>query len=332
MRKELWKLAAQAVENRCPAALLRRLDPPATLLLLDGAPAPGQAAEGWPSAAELPGRGERGRFLSGQGEYFYQPLCPKPPLVICGAGHIGAHVAALGRMLEFDVTVIDDRADWLTPERFPGVSRSVGAYGAMLDRLPQREDTCFVIATHGHQQDLQCLERIARMPAAYVGLLGSRKKTALVHRRLEELGVPQERIDQLHMPIGLPIGGDTPAEIAVSIAAELVQCRGRNSASGFLGEPVLAQWKTENARVVVTVVGKEGSGPQIPGAVMTCNRDGTISGTIGGGSLELAACRAAEGLTSGAMLLDYDMRNDKLRSSGMVCGGETQLFLEAVEN
>lgn len=331
MKSVFWKLAASAVEKRQAAALLRRLDRPATLLLLDGTPAPGQDTEGWlPPLDALSDPRSCCRFRTGDGDYFYQPLCPKPPLVICGAGHIGLQTAILGKMLEFDVTVIDERAEWLTAERFPAVKRLVGPYGDMLNRLPQRGDTYFVIATYGHQRDIVCLEHIMRQPAAYTGLLGSRKKTSLIRQHLSMLNVPQARIDALHMPVGLPIGGDTPAEIAVSVAAELIQCRAQNGKAGFLGEQVLHQWKTGKAGAVITVVGKEGSGPQIPGAVMTCNLDGTISGTIGGGGIELAARQAAEQLDTGARLVNYDMRSDKLRDDGMVCGGETLLFLEKV--
>ena len=332
MRQELWRQAALAVEQGRSAALLRRLERPATLLLLDGAPALNQETEPGASVLkELPASGGYQRFRTNEGTFFYQPLRYKFPLVVCGAGHVGYYVAAMGRMLGFDVTVIDEREEWLTAERFPDCRRLLGDYQKMLDALPRREDSFFIIATYGHQRDLQCLEQIMEMPTAYTGLLGSRRKVSMIREHLVACNVSQERIDALHTPIGLPIGGDTPAEIAVSIAAQLIQCRSQHGGTGYLGDELLKQWKERQARVVITVVDKEGSGPQIPGAVMTYNRDGSISGTIGGGRMELEACCAAEKMQSGTILQEYDMHGERLCDSDLVCGGNTQLFLEVVE-
>jgi len=158
---------------------------------------------------------------------YSEPLRPRPELIICGAGHIGAAVCHLGAWLDFAVTVIDDRSDFANAERLPEADRIlVGDPAEALRQLPLGEDSYVVIVTRGHRHDAQCLRACIRSKAGYLGMIGSRRKVKLIFDELlqEGLATPEE-LARVHAPIGLNIGGTTVEEIAVSIAAELVAVR-----------------------------------------------------------------------------------------------------------
>ena len=152
-------------------------------------------------------------------------VAPAPRLVIAGAGHVGGALAALAKGLEFDLTVIDDRPDYLSAERFPGATLVGGDIERELRRLPLGPHSYVVIVTRGHRHDAAALAAVVSSPAKYVGLIGSKRKLATILQRLRDGGVPREDLARVHSPVGLDIGAVTPAEIAVSIAAELVAVR-----------------------------------------------------------------------------------------------------------
>ena len=166
----------------------------------------------------------------GQGGFdLIEPLAPLPRLVIAGAGHIGQAVSRLAGPLGFEVTVIDDRAEFASRERFPDADRFViDKPGNALRGLPAGGDTYIIIVTRGHRDDADALRACIRSEAAYIGMIGSRSKVSLVRERfLSEGWASAAEFDRVHTPIGLPIGSRTVEEIAVSIAAELVQVRSR---------------------------------------------------------------------------------------------------------
>ena len=147
---------------------------------------------------------------------------PKPPRVLLfGAGHVGKALADVLALLGLPVTVTDPRAELLTAERFPAAERRVVPEEDL--SVDAAADDLVVILTHSHALDYAVLRRAMATEARYVGLIGSRKKTVLFRERLAADGVDPADIDaRLHMPVGLPIGAETPEEIAVSIAAELI--------------------------------------------------------------------------------------------------------------
>ncbi len=159
--------------------------------------------------------------------FFLEPLSPLPRLVIAGAGHIGRAVAHLGHLLDFEVTVIDDRAEFANRARFPEADQIiVRDVGRALAGFPISDETYIVIVTRGHQNDARALRACIRSPAAYIGLIGSRRKIALMREEFIARGwATVQELDRLHAPIGLPIGSKTVEEIAVSIASELIQVR-----------------------------------------------------------------------------------------------------------
>jgi len=163
---------------------------------------------------------------------FLEPIFPLPQLVIAGAGHIGQAVAHLGALLNFDVTVIDDRSEYANSERFPESDHIiVGDIGQTVKDFPVSSDTYIVIVTRGHSYDAEVLKNCISSSAAYVGMIGSRRKIVLLKGKfLTEGWASQEELDRIHAPIGLEINSKTIEEIAVSIAAQLVLVRSQTQA------------------------------------------------------------------------------------------------------
>lgn len=164
------------------------------------------------------GEGEEGIRVMLEG------IRPEPQLIICGAGHIGQVLAPMARWLDFQVVVVDDRADYASRELFPdeSIRLIVKPFAEALAALQITPSTSIVIVTRGHKYDEDCLRVLIHSPARYIGMIGSRRRVITVFRRLLEEGIPREAIERVHAPIGLDIGARTPAEIAVSILAEIV--------------------------------------------------------------------------------------------------------------
>jgi xanthine dehydrogenase accessory factor len=158
-------------------------------------------------------------------------LLPHPPrstLILIGGGHVGEALAQLATQLDFDVTVVDDRPEFVTPDRFPTArERLSGNLESLLAGLAITPATFCVIVTRGHQHDEEALFHLIRRDAGYLGMIGSKRKVRLVLDDLRNAGVDEEAIRRVHAPIGLDIGSQTVPEIAVSIAAELVAVRNR---------------------------------------------------------------------------------------------------------
>jgi xanthine dehydrogenase accessory factor len=163
----------------------------------------------------------------------YLPVLPRCRLVIVGGGHVGKAVADLAADLEFDVWIVDDRAEFASMERFPRAERRIGG---PIDRvLPDLEitpDTYCLIVTRGHHHDQEALLHLANRGARYVGLIGSRRKIKLIFDNLLAAGVSREALAQVHAPLGIDIGSQTVPEIAVSICAELVAHRNLGKVPG----------------------------------------------------------------------------------------------------
>jgi xanthine dehydrogenase accessory factor len=147
-------------------------------------------------------------------------------LVIAGGGHVGAQLAKVAVGLDFEVTVVDDRADFVNASRLPPPIRQlVGDIEQTLRGLPIDANTFVVIVTRGHNHDEQALHAVIDSPARYVGMIGSRRKVKLIFDDLAALGVDPAKLAKVHAPIGLSIGAQTVPEIAVSILAQLIEVR-----------------------------------------------------------------------------------------------------------
>lgn len=162
----------------------------------------------------------------GQMEVFMEPLLPPATLYLCGAGHISQSTAAMGKMLGFKVTVIDPRMEFNNAERFPDAdSRLIDDYALAITKLNIGEEGYIVICTPGHILDEQCLYFAVGTKAKYIGMIGSKKKVKETKEQLIKKGILPEQLEKVHAPIGLEIGAETPAEIAVSILAEIIKVR-----------------------------------------------------------------------------------------------------------
>jgi len=170
--------------------------------------------------------GDTGMICGGRVRVHFQAELPPTRLLIFGAGHVGCALASLCTNLGFATTVLDDREEYLAEKRFPaGVQLRNPGPGFSRDLPPMDASTFVAVVTRCHRTDLEALRRVMRTPAGYVGLIGSRRKVRLTVARLRQEGVPEFRLAQLRAPIGLAIGACTPEEIAVSIAAEMIQIR-----------------------------------------------------------------------------------------------------------
>jgi xanthine dehydrogenase accessory factor len=152
---------------------------------------------------------------------------PKPHLIIAGAGHIGNALAHLGSLLEFKVTVVDDRPEFANDTLIPDADQIVvEPIGPTMKKLVKGKNTYVVIVTHGHHQDGEALKACIGSEAAYIGMIGSKHKVGVLKKQfLEEQWATPEQWSAIHAPIGLDIGSITVQEIATSIAAQLVQVR-----------------------------------------------------------------------------------------------------------
>ena len=193
-----------------------------------------------------------------------------------------------------------------------------------------------MVVTRAHSCDIACLRSILQKPAAYVGMMGSRKRAALVHTQLAELGLPQERIDALHAPIGLSIGAKTAQEIALSILAEIVSVKNSRQQTEGFSPALLAALEQQTApAVLATIVGRHGSTPREEGSKMLVLPDGSAVGSVGGGIMEYRTQQLArELLELGAAPCRLAAFTTEGASDAAViaaCGGSMEVFLQRVE-
>ena len=170
---------------------------------------------------------ENSETTSASTEVLVQPVIPKPLLLIVGGGHVGQALARLAIFNDFEATVIDDRPEFTTPDRFAdGVNTRCGDIPAQLARFPIDRETFIVLVTRGHQQDAEALGACLHAPSAYLGMIGSRRKVAMIRKHFTESGLAtEEEWGRVHAPIGLDIGAVTVPEIAMSIMAQIIAVR-----------------------------------------------------------------------------------------------------------
>jgi xanthine dehydrogenase accessory factor len=176
-------------------------------------------------------RARQFQYTTATGEFtiFVDVQAQPPHLIIAGAGHVAAPLAAIAHICEFTVTVLDDRPQFANRQRFPTAERVIaGPFRPELrnlrgDRAAFDPHTYIVLVTRGHQHDIDCLLEVLDDPVAYIGMIGSKRRVRAVFELLErEQGIPREKLARVHAPIGLAINAQTPQEIAVSIMAEVI--------------------------------------------------------------------------------------------------------------
>ncbi|HDL18628.1 MAG TPA: xanthine dehydrogenase [Bacteroidetes bacterium] len=170
--------------------------------------------------------GDEGMLCGGSVELLFEPVGGADRLIIFGAGHIAQALCPLAKEAGYNVIVVDDRPEYANSNRFPQASQIiVGEYNQSFAGLSFNERTFIVIVTYGHKRDEEVLQHCIRQPFVYLGMIGSKRKTATLFANLQEKGIEREWIAKVHSPIGLKIGAETPHEIAVSILAEMIAVR-----------------------------------------------------------------------------------------------------------
>jgi xanthine dehydrogenase accessory factor len=175
-------------------------------------------------AAQLLARGETGIVDTPEGQLFVSSFAPRPAMYVFGAVDHAAAVAEIGRFLGFRVTICDARAKFATRERFPDVDELVVEWpDKFLANAPVDERTAICVLTHDHKFDVPVLKVALETPAGYIGAMGARRTNEDRAERLRAEGVTEDELARIHAPIGLRIGSRTPQEVAVAVAAEIVQ-------------------------------------------------------------------------------------------------------------
>lgn len=163
------------------------------------------------------------RTIPGATSLYLEVVESKPVFLVVGAGHIGRSLCTLAKFLDFQVAVLDDREDFADPELLPDADQVIcDDFERALDAFPIGHNTHVVMVTRGHRQDELSLRRVVGRGARYVGMIGSKRRTATVLQHLLDEGFKQEDLDAVHTPIGLDIGAESPEEIGISIMAEVI--------------------------------------------------------------------------------------------------------------
>ena len=224
---------------------------------------------------------------------------------------------------------MDDREEFVTEERFPMADERIfGDFDTLSDRIPPYENAYYIVVTRGHLGDSACARAILKRPFAYFGMIGSRTKVRITREKLLKEGFTEEQLDQIHAPIGLPIGGQMPAEIAVSIMAEIVQEKNPGHFRTYCDEEVEAAVRRRTPGTMVTIIEKKGSSPRGTGSKMFVFRDGSTAGSIGGGKVEFEAGKHAVNIRNTETKV-YEL-GQGAGDLGMICGGTVRVLFEPV--
>ncbi len=198
--------------------------------------------DGRPRMVEKDLMRDLGMCCGGRMEVLVEPVEGRPRLIVFGAGHVAKPTAALAQTIGFRVIVVDDREELNTEERFLGCERVVSEPTEVDRQIAPSERDFLLVVTHDHRIDEETLDTYARLPHAYLGVIGSRRKIYRILSRIsKKRGLPS--LEKVYAPVGLDIGAVTPEEIAVSICAELVALRHGHAASHMraIDDPVLAR-------------------------------------------------------------------------------------------
>lgn len=277
--------------------------------------------------------------IEGQ-KFFIEHLKRQAHLVICGGGHVSQQVIKLAGKVGFHVTVLEDRPYFADRAREAGADLVLcDAFEKSLQGIAGTPDTYFLVVTRGHRFDRACLEQILKKPYAYVGMIASRGRSALLKKQMAGDGFDRKALDEMHTPVGLSIYAETPEEIAVSIVAELIQIKNQTKKTAgydsLLMEYLTGVKEPGQPKVLATIIARRGSAPRSIGTKMLVLGDGRIIGTIGGGCMESEVqhqcLRLLREENEKSRIVCADMTVSQAEDEGMVCGGTIDVFLEKFE-
>ena len=262
-----------------------------------------------------------------------------PRLVVCGGGHVGASVVRLAKLLGLPVCALEDRPEYAEQLRQAGADPVLCLpFEEGLAAVSGGAECYFVVVTRAHSCDVQCLTTILQKPAAYVGMMGSRGRAALVRRQLLEAGADAARVEAVQAPIGLAIGAKTAEEIALSILAQIVEVKNaRPQTEGFAPALLAAmEQAAQNGQpaVLATIIARHGSTPREVGSKMLLLPDGTTVGSVGGGIMEYrtrqAAAEMLAGHTAAVQTVTFSADGKNEDAAVAACGGSMELLLEII--
>jgi len=165
----------------------------------------------------------------GRMKVFIEPFVGQKHLIVCGAGHIALPLSMLGKMLNYQVTIIDNRKEFANKKRFPHVDKIIlGNHAEELAKQPINKNTLIMIVTQGNEFDFECLKTVIQSQAKYIGVISSKAKRIKFEKRLKGLGISAAKFNRIHIPAGVDIGAQTPEEIAVSIITEMIAVTNRH--------------------------------------------------------------------------------------------------------
>lgn len=300
-----------------------------------------------------------------EGTLHARRFVPRERLILLGGGHVALALAQMAAMLDFAVTVVDDRPSFANAARFPEAEAVVcDGFEAAIAALGVRASDYVCVLTRGHRWDGECLRALlAGVEPSYLGMIGSKRRVAGLLGALAAEGCGRDALARIHAPIGLMIGAVTPAEIAVSICAQLVEHRRAKApqteraraaeesnaappqAKSITAPPsaatALEQTNTDLAmlrllahsgekKALCLVLATDGSTPVRDGAVMAVDALGRGYGTIGGGCGEAAVMTRARSLlgTGESCVMSVDMTADASGGDGLACGGTMRVYIE----
>jgi xanthine dehydrogenase accessory factor len=169
---------------------------------------------------------DAGLTCGGSLQVFVEPILPAPPLYIIGGGHVGLNVSKVASLAGFEVTVVDDRAEFANRDRFPEAHDVLlGEWETVLPQIGISQTAFVVIVTRGHRYDMGALRWALETQARYIGMIGSERKVLAIYQQLRAEGTALEDLNRVSAPIGLPIGAVSPEEIAIAIVAEMIAVR-----------------------------------------------------------------------------------------------------------
>ena len=268
-----------------------------------------------------------------------EPMTPRERLIVLGGGHISLPLCSFAAQCGFAVTEVDDRPYFANEARFPTAEHIIcDSFPEAIASLTITPYDYVVIITRGHRFDGDCIRALFQQgEPAYLGMIGSRRRTRGLKDMLAEEGFSRERLERICTPIGLPIGAITPGELAISILSEVISYRRlpekkTHEVNSSDLEQSLIDYLAENKQpqAIVTVLSTKGSTPRQAGAKMSVNAAGQVTGSIGGGCSEGAVIQTAVRMigTGTYRTMDIDMTGDVAENEGMVCGGIMKVLIE----
>ena len=282
--------------------------------------------------------------FTADGEEYLRSFHPPERLILLGCGNIGQELCRYAADLGFTVTAVDERPGFANRTLMPDAAEILCSdFPDAIRRLQITERDYVCVITRGHRFDADCLREI--LPGAYpryLGMIGSKRRVALLMKQLESEGFGPDALKRIHAPIGISINALTVKEIAISIVAELIQCRRagldrRSKETRLTAEDIdlrLLEFLTcdDVPKALLLVYETSGSTPVKSGAMMAVDKVGRTVGTIGGGCGEGAVLKDAYRIIgSGTQCtVTVDMSNDIAEEEGMVCGGEMKVLIADV--